>query len=74
MEKNMREVSIIEIDNREFLINKIIDKYYYCTNIKDLNDICILKKEIENKEEIYVGLSDQELEEAIELYKKSEEK
>ena len=64
----MKEVSVIEIGDKEYLVNKVIGDYNYCSNLKDLKDVCILKKVIENDEEIYVALSDQELEEAIELF------
>ena len=64
----MKEVDVIEIDNMEFVINKVINKYYYCSNIKDLKDTCILKKEIENDEEVYLPLTDEEFEEAVKLY------
>ena len=61
---------VIEIDNREFIVSKVINNYYYCSNINDLHDCCILKKTLDNNEEVYVPLSDEELEEAVLLFNK----
>ena len=59
---------VIEIDNREFIISKVIGDYYYCNNIDDLKDCCILKKEVEDGEEVYLPLSDEEFKKAIQLF------
>ena len=66
----MKDIDVILIDNREFIINKVVNNYYYCTNKDDVKDICILKKVIEEGKEIYSPLSDDEIKEAIELFNK----
>lgn len=64
----MKEIDVIEINGKDYIINKIIKNYYYCSNENDLKDCCILK-ELNGD---YVSLSDKELEEAIILYKQDE--
>lgn len=64
----MKEVDILEINGKDYIINKNIKNYYYCSNELDVKDCCVLK-EVNGQ---YFALSDDELEEALALYKQDE--
>ena len=71
-----KELEYIELEDKEnYVILKILEgtnKYVYLANIKDASDLVIRKLIVIDGQEILVGLdTDQEFNEAMELFKKN---
>lgn len=71
-----KELEYIELEDKEnYVILKILEgtnKYVYLANIKDASDLVIRKLIVIDEQEILAGLdTDQEFNEAMELFKKN---
>lgn len=71
-----KELEYIELEDKEnYVILKILEgtnKYVYLANIKDASDLVIRKLIVIDGQEILAGLdTDQEFNEAMELFKKN---
>ena len=71
-----KELEYIELEDKEnYVILKILEgtnKYVYLANIKDASDLVIRKLIVIDGQEILSGLdTDQEFNEAMELFKKN---
>lgn len=71
-----KELEYVELEDKEnYVILKILEgtnKYVYLANIKDASDLVIRKLIVIDEQEILAGLdTDQEFNEAMELYKKN---
>lgn len=71
-----KEITTVVLENglEYLIIDEILDNnnnYVYLTNVNDEEDFCIRKYIIENDNEIYVGLdNDDEFDQALQLYAK----
>lgn len=71
-----KEITTVVLENglEYLIIDEIQDNnnnYVYLTNVNDEEDFCIRKYIIENDNEIYVGLdNDDEFDQALQLYAK----
>jgi hypothetical protein len=62
-------VDVIDIEGKDFFLVDTLDEYNYFSEIDNPENICIMKKEHENGEEVYVSLeSDEEVDKALVLY------
>lgn len=71
-----KELEYVELEDKEnYVILKILEgtnKYVYLANIKDAGDLVIRKLIVIDEQEILAGLdTDQEFNEAMELFKKN---
>ncbi len=71
-----KELEYVELEDKEnYVILKILEgtnKYVYLANIKDASDLVIRKLIVIDEQEILAGLdTDQEFNEAMELFKKN---
>ena len=71
-----KELEYVELEDKEnYVILKILEgtnKYVYLANIKDASDLVIRKLIVIDEQEILSGLdTDQEFNEAMELFKKN---
>lgn len=71
-----KELEYVELEDKEnYVILKILEgtnKYVYLANIKDASDLVIRKLIVIDGQEILAGLdTDQEFNEAMELFKKN---
>lgn len=71
-----KELEYVELEDKEnYVILKILEgtnKYVYLANIKDASDLVIRKLIVIDDQEILAGLdTDQEFNEAMELFKKN---
>lgn len=62
-------VDALEIDGKDFILVDIIDKYYFFSEENDPENVCILKKIVEDGEELLVSLdNDAEIDKAFDLF------
>lgn len=71
-----KELEYVELEDKEnYVILKILEgtnKYVYLANIKDASDLVVRKLIVIDEQEILAGLdTDQEFNEAMELFKKN---
>lgn len=51
-------VDALEIDGKDFILVDKIDKYYFFSEEKNPENVCVLKEVIEDGEEMLVSLDD----------------
>lgn len=62
------DYEVVKLGNKDYIILDEIEQYVYLSNILDENDFCIRKSVKNGDEEIFQGLNEEELKNALKLF------